>query len=347
MSAPHPRRLFRLTWLCLTLGLAGPACAQPGEERLLNDAEIAGLERENALWRRVRPEDDVAANLARMRQAGASENEIARLELRLAAMWQVTFERNFGWLHEDTVAKIKEIDREFITKVRATRLHEITGIQAGGRVPLSYHSLERSWRSAILRALEYDEVAEFRLMNSASARDEARRVEGLPLTPDEVRTLFVWRREFDGKQVPALPEAKLTSVQQEERLDQWHRQRFLLGDERFALYLGREHAAFERMRTALARAGVPDATAALELWWLREKEGYARNQEPRLAIRDGLTTAIRGKAAKLIGETRLAEYSQDPDARWLVIPKRPEPPPRRRDPAVSAPPAVLPDPAGR
>lgn len=297
----------------------GWATAEVTDERMLTDEEVAGLERENKLWRLVRPDEDTAANLARIRAAGFTAEEVAAMEPRLAAMWDVPFERNFGWLRPETAEQIRAVDRQFITRMRVTRLYAATGIRTGGLAPVKVEALNRLWRGAILRALDYDEIAEFRLMNSASAREEMRRVQDLTLTEDELRTLFVWRREYDVRQVPVQPDARLSSVQQEARLDQWRRTRDLLGDERFVRYLERDHAGFETMRRALKKVQVTDASVALNLWWLRQKEGHVRNEEPRGPVRDELTAALRVKVAAIIGEAPLADYLADEDARWLVI----------------------------
>jgi len=301
----------------------------------MTDAEIQALSRQNALWRQVRPDEDVAANLERLRQAGAEAAEVAALEPRLAEIWEVPFERNFGWLHEGTVERVREIDRQFIMRMRATRLYRATGVRAGGEPPPSVAALNRLWRRAILKALDYDEVAEFRLMNSGSAREEMQRVEGLVLTGDEIRTLFVWRREYEGRRIPAMPDANLSAAQQEDRFDEWRRKRHLLGDERFARYLEREHPGFAGMQRALGKINVIDPTAALDLWWLRQKEGFVRNQEPRVAVRDEMTTSMRRRAREIMGEERLAEYGKDPDSRWIVIPERPNQ--RRPRAAVTSP----------
>lgn len=288
-------------------------------QHLLTDAEVAGLERQNQLWRLVRPDEDKAANLARIRAAGFTAEEVAAVEPRLAAMWDVPFERNFGWLRPETAEQIRAVDRQFIARMRATRMYTATGVRAGGQAPIKVEALNRLWRGAILRALDYDEIAEFRLMNSASAREEMRRVRDLVLTEDELRTLFVWRREYDARQVPVQPDVRLSAAQQEARLDQWRRLRDLLGDERFVQYLERDHPGFATMRRALDKVQVTDASVALNIWWLRQNEGYVRNQEPRGHVRDELTAALRVKVEVLIGEAPLTDYLADEDARWLVI----------------------------
>lgn len=323
MRTPHV--LWRVSLAGLACWLAAGAWAQaPAFDRLLTDAEVKALERENALWRMVRTDDDVAANLAQLKKAGAKEAELAAMEPRLVEWWDVPYERNFGWLHEDTAARIRDIDRVFISRVRAMRLYAGTGVRSGGEIPPSAEALERQWRRAILKALDYDEVAEFRLMNSASAREVSRRVQGLALTADEQRTLFEWQREFEQRRrgytalVSTVPAAL-----REEQLDEWQRTRDLLGDERFAIYLGRAHAAFIHMQAALGKTGPVESKVALDLWWLRQKEGAARDAIPQVAKRDEATARMRLRAQELLGEARLTEYSQDPDARWIVIPERP------------------------
>lgn len=319
MRTSHTFRRVLSAGLAWWLG-SGLFAAEPASDRLLTDAEVRALERENQLWRLVKPEEEVAANLDRMRKAGASEREIGALELRLTGMWTVAFERNFGWLREDTIERIKEIDRQFITKMRATRLHAATGIQPGGQLPASVPSIERSWRRAILRALDYDEIAEFRLMNSTLARDEMQRAEGLTLTEDERRTLFVWRREFEGRRIgSSAPGAVLSAWQQREILDEWRRIRDLLGDERFATYLAQAQASFGRMREALARSGEPRPTPTLDLWWLRQGYDLMRSdRDPGVRNGNELKAEVRAKALALLGEEPLERYLAEEDGRWLV-----------------------------
>lgn len=150
----------------------------------------------------MRPVESVEENLARLGAAGFTPAEVAAIQPRLAAMWDVPVERNFGWLHEDTVREIREIDRQFIGRMRAVRLCEAMGIRSGGRAPGNVNSITRLWRGVVFKVLDYDEIAEFRLMNSASAREVGRLVEGLTLSDDELRTLFEWQRDFAGTNGP-------------------------------------------------------------------------------------------------------------------------------------------------
>jgi hypothetical protein len=320
MPLPFIFRCARQAGLALLLGL--PCLAQTNQERLLTDAEIAGLERENAMWRLVRPDEEIEANVARLRSAGFNAREVAAVQPRLAQMWDVPFERNYGWLRTETIEEIQEIDRQFIARMRATRLYEATGIRAGGEALVATGTLTRLWRGALLRALEYDEIAEFRLMNSASAREVNRRVRGLTLTADELRTLFEWQRDYEGRH-RGLPigGASLSAWQRQEQLDEWQRTRDLLGDERFAVYLGRASPAFERMQQALARSGETTNKAALDMWWLRQGYEKART-EPGVRRQDVLKAETRARALALLDEQRLAGYMKDQDGSWLVTPVR-------------------------
>jgi hypothetical protein len=326
MLTPFQARRFARTCVRVLLGLAmsagllSRAIGQPDSERLLTDAEIAGLERLNALWRQVRPADEVDRNLQRLRAAGFSAEELAAIKPRLVAMWEVSFERNFGWLHEDTVERIREIDRQFITRMRATRLYENTGVRVDGQPPVRPDTLDRLWRSAILRALDHDEIAEFRLMNSALARDEMRRAEGLTLTDDERRTLFVWRREFEGRRSGVMvPGINPPAWQQQDLVDEWRRLRDLLGDGRFVTYLARAQPDFDRMREALVRAGENRPTPALELWSLRQSYDLMRNdRDPVVRNGNELKAEFRAKVQSLLGGDLLARYLGEENARWLV-----------------------------
>ncbi|MDI1249360.1 MAG: hypothetical protein PSV13_10900 [Lacunisphaera sp.] len=317
--------------LCLVLGgavlaglLAPAARCQDNGENLLTTTELRALERENAMWRLVRPDESVEENIARFGAAGFTPEEVAALQPRLAAMWDVPVERNFGWLHEDTVRQIREIDRQFIGRMRAVRLYAATGIRPGGKSPGSVSSLTRLWRGAVFTVLDYDEIAEFRLMNSSSAREVGQWVEGLKLSDDELRTLFEWQREFAGTHGATPPgSGSQPAWWRQEQLDQWQRIRELLGDERFAVYLSRASVRFGQMQQALVRSGDPGAKGALDLWWLRQGYEAARsNRNPVVRREDELKAETRAHALAVLGAERLANYVTDQDGRWLVTPVR-------------------------
>ena len=123
-------------WLAAaTLLLAGAMAATPENqaERIFTAGELAALDRENAMWRQVRVDAEVPEILQAWRKAGFTEEEVNALAPRLSSLWEVSSSRHYGWLHEDTVEQLKEVDREFIVRMRAVRLQQATGVQLAGR----------------------------------------------------------------------------------------------------------------------------------------------------------------------------------------------------------------------
>ena len=321
MSLPPIIRHTLLTGLALLLAAPGWGA----DERLLSPAEVAGMDRENAMWRLVKPDEGATANLARLRQAGYSEDEVAALQPQLAALWAVPYQRNYGWLRPETVERIQAIDREFVRRIRAAHVFSQTGIQVGESARETPASINRQWRDAILEGLNVRESAEFRLMNSALARDEARLAKGLVLTADEQRTLFVWRQDYEGRHGVSLGTTTgLSRWQRQDLLDQCRQLRDLLGDDRFAVYFSRANPGFDRMRATLVRLGESNATAMLDLWWLRQKEAVAIDRIIGLTAEERVEriTRLRDRAADMLGD-RLAGYLEDEDGRWLTTNVRP------------------------
>lgn len=313
----HPFRFIG----CFLL-VAGLARGQaPATDELLTEAEIRALDRENAMWRLANPDEGLAANVARLRQAGYTNEEIATLQPRLAAMWTVPFERNFGWLRPETVERIRAIDHEFVGRMRAAHLLERTGVRSAGGPRESTVVVNRLWRVAIVHALGNGELTEFQLNNSTAARQEARFARGLQLTADEQRTLFEWRRDYDGRHGPSLGTVGVMSDWQREMfLDQCRRLRDLLGDERFATYLSRANPGFARMVTALDRLGETKATARLDLWWMRRRDRAEIDWRIGMSFqeRTELMAQLRQRAMGILGESRLFAYLDDEDGRWLL-----------------------------
>jgi hypothetical protein len=293
----------------------------PGEERVLSVAELNAMDRENAMWRVASVDHEVSEVIGQWRATGFNEAEVNALHTRLTELWTVTAERNFGWLHEDTVEQVKSVDREFIPRMRAVRLYQATGIRSTRYPPASVSGLNRMWRQAILRVLAYDEIAEFMLMNSPSARESARLAEGLKLSMAEQRLLFGWQREFDlanaGASLGGLAVRRFDW--REARLDHWDRVRELLGDDRFVVFLSRAEQEFDDMRAELARIGAGETTMALDLWWVRQKHEISRGRVPlstdrTLRQRDA---EVQASALAVLGEEQFQLYARSDHARWL------------------------------
>lgn len=325
--------LLRCCWLWLALvPLAGAA----GEERLLTPDDLAALDRQSAMWRLVRPEEDVEANLRRWREAGCTSADVAALSGQLAALWHIGIERYYGWLDAATIERIAAVDREFVVRLRALRLHQATGITAGPPGPRTITALNVLWRRAILRVLDDDELGEFRLMNSGPAREISRLLEGIPRSTAEDRRLFQLERDFQlayaAGDLPGPPRAD--RHYREARLDHLMAIREVLGDGRFAAYLSRADPDFAGMREALGRLAPEDATLAVDLWRVRQKDGIARLRQTATVPRTpGERDAeVQAAALDVLGPDRFSRYMQEADAGWLVSVRRAPLPPMLRPP---------------
>lgn len=285
-------------------------------EPLLSLEEMRRLDRENEFWRALRADEDVEANLARLRALGASDSELARFAPKLAALWDVRYHREWGWLRPEQVDAIKADDRRFVTRLRIARVRQTTGIALeAARSDETLLSLHARWHRAILRVLEYDQLAEFRLMNSATAERTARHFENVPLTDDERRTIYEWQHDFE---LTAGPDGRrLRSNLLDVRLDHWRRMRELIGDDRFAVYLASAEPKFARMHDALGEE--VDNTTALDAWWIRE-QFWIEQAGPRNFAESNRARAARIEARlqERLGEPLFAHYAASAEAKWLT-----------------------------
>ncbi len=305
--------LLPLRFALLTLTVAVVATA---EETLLTPEELSRIDRENELWRALRAEDDTEAALARLRRHGATAEELSWFEPRLSRLWDVDVPREWGWLRPEQVDAIKEVDRTFIPRLRAARLRVVTGIEIApayrGETLLAVNA---RWQRALLRVLDYDQIAEFRLMNSESARKTARHFENVPLTDDERRTIYDWQREFETTAGPG--GARLRGAQRVVLLDHRRRIRELLGDDRFAVYLASAEPRFARMHDALGED--VENTTALDAWAIREQFSLERDAPRDFGV--SISTLAGRTEARLqqrLGEPLFARYVATAEAKWLT-----------------------------
>ncbi|HEY8994374.1 MAG TPA: hypothetical protein VIM71_06925 [Lacunisphaera sp.] len=274
------------------------------------------------MWRLIRPENTVEANLEAWRTAGFSAKEVEDLRLRLTELWTVRVDRNFGWLRAETVEKIQALDREFIPRVRAARLYAAVGIRTGTETVATLAAVDQQWRRALLRLLDYDELAEFRLTNFVAARDLAHLLEGITLTTGEERRLFQLERDFRStyERSPAgVPRAQ-GPAEREAWLDHLSAMRQELGNERFAVYLRRANAEFDAMDAALGRLAETRPDVAVDFWWLRQKlaSQYARGGGA-VSSREwqDVVANTQAQARALLGDEVLSSYLESNNARWL------------------------------
>lgn len=319
MSAPLSLRPLR----CLSVGLGllaagmSPGLAQPSTgEKIYSAAELKALDRLNDLWLTVRAKDDLDANLRRLHQAGFATEDIAAIEPTLRRLWLVEPERYFGHLAPETVERIQEIDREFTIKLRAARLYLATGFAAPGTARQSPRDVDAAWHRAILRALDYDEIAEFRLLNHGSARKVNAWSHQLALNDLERRTLNEWQREFDATyQGPEARSGRQEPQRREAQLDLHERIRGLLGDERALLYLQKASEPFASFARALD--GIAGLTAAqvLDAWRLERRYEIARSRERSFRQIELLAAEAQHQISATLGQAAFTAYATSADAR--------------------------------
>ena len=310
-----------LLWLGLaTIGFFVLPLVSGGEStQLLSSADLAVLDRDNAMWRLVHVDEDVESNLRHWREKGVTETDVNRLKPTLIALWDVEIERNYGWLSPDAVERIQAVDKKYLSRLRALRLFMGFGIRSDALQPGGMVALTREWQRAIQHKLDDRELMEFRLMNSRSAQTIARLGKGLNFSTDEMRTLCEWQREFEEQHErdPRNQGYFHRSWRAEDNLDYWTNVRSLLGDARTIVYLARADLEFDRMNQAIARLGEDTPTTVLDLWWMKEKReiANARTNDRQECERIGRLT--QNGAEELLGKVRFALYAQDETARWL------------------------------
>lgn len=292
---------------------------QHDDGTILTLADLATLERENAMWRMTRVEENVDENLRRLRAAGFTVEEVNALRPRLREIWEIELPREFGWLPEETIERIKAVDGEFVIRLRAVRRFEATGVRAGNKGPEDVRSMNRAWQRALMRALDVRDVAEFRLMNSVSAQTVHKLAKGISLTTGERRVLCHWQREFDGtygaeiKFSDRFKQAEFKAAQ----LDHWDRFRQLLGDQRFATYLSNADSTFDQTSRALSQIEHRNPTETLEVWFIRQKYEIARVHTSGRNGRETIMTDVIEKMNALLGPKTFSAYRGTEGAEWL------------------------------
>ncbi|HEX2861127.1 MAG TPA: hypothetical protein VHN79_05790 [Lacunisphaera sp.] len=273
----------------------------------------------------MKPAEDVSENLQRLRAAGFAAAEVGAHRPKLEAVWTVPDERNFGWLNAEAVEKIKAVDLEFIPRMRSARLFAMVGIQLDVP-PVTVTAVNREWRRAILRALDFDELAEFRLANSAAARGISRLLEGISITSGEERRLFQLERDFRAAygSDPVPGQRPRNPYEREARLDHLAAIRETLGDERFAVYLGRADSIFSETRQVLGRLGIDETGSALALWQIRQGLELKRSRQGVVGGRTGkeLDADAQAAVAAVLGEAAFQRYAGEDGARWLFSTRR-------------------------
>lgn len=313
----RPRSLLYLAAFC-AVGLAGALSAASAPAF----PDSAAIDREDRMWRVIRPEDEVETNLARLEQLGAPRKEIAAFAERLTQLWSPPAPRDYGWLSPETVAAIAQIDRDYLVRMRAARLRAASGLQTGDAATPA--EVAGAWHRAVLRVLDDREIAELRFLNAPSSRHAAAHAKNIVLTDDERRQTYDWQRDFDALYPPGRRHEHTHRL--EDQLALWARVRSLLGDGRFADYLREASPTFARLQEIAAWEGGPSATTTgvLDLWWLWqtacvERMEKARRLPPREV--DEFTVRFREDLLTRLGPNFLAALATLDGGHWLAQPR--------------------------
>lgn len=295
----------------LLVGITTTVATTP--DGLLTPEEIRRLDRENVLWRAVDPGRNSEANLRRLRADGFAEEELAWFGPKLVELWDVAPPREFGRLSPDTIEIVRQLDRRYITRLRAARLRAETGIgRSAAASDKSPVAIRTEWLQALKQALSPRDYFELSLMNSASAIRVRDRLTGLQVSREERREIYERVREFEDAD-RALGESRIRHYRAL-RLDHWAHLRALLGDSRFARYARLADPDFAAQQKALAA----DDTTALDCWWARE-EFFHRQDSQSLDGRTLFDHSARASTAieAHIGTAALERYRATSAGQWL------------------------------
>ena len=308
---------FLFCTCALAVSIATPAIGKPAE-RIYTLAEAAAIDRENDMWQMVDATQETEPNIVRLRVAGFPAAEVEEFKVRLAAFWESEPLPYYGRLDRETVAKLKEVEREYQVRMREAIIRKETGLTRGQHAPETPGEVRNLWRRAIIGQLEYREIKEFLLLNSASARGLYRLTKDVTMTLGERRRLCELQQDID--RIAARPAGTRWEIaaQQEVLLNDRQRMRRVLGDDRFMLYLQAADARFAEMAAVLKAIAGVNHGKILDLWVLRKKDQL--EEEP---LNWGSASTQRRlktyeSAVAVLGKEALGAYQDNADANWLL-----------------------------
>jgi hypothetical protein len=268
------------------------------------------------MWRAVRTDLDVSANLELLRKLGHSESDLAWFRPKLDQVWQLPGAKGLGMLDADVRERIAEVEKEFVRFYRSTRRFDETGIRPATGPLHSRSELNALWRKAMIEALSYEEMRDYGLARSEEAKRVERLTQGLHLTSVEHRELIRMAREFgDRDNEIARPRPTMRAFY-EARLDYYSGIRALLGDTQFVTYLERADEEFLVLRRTVGDKIPP--TVALDIFWLHEKTAITV-RKPGLSYRERQREGelVRQEVGQILGPVLFAEYGNSEHGRWM------------------------------
>jgi hypothetical protein len=310
-----PRRSCFIAWTCIVSSLVAVASVhlRGAEPEIVEQPDFTALERKNEMWRSVDPSRGLESNAARLRASGIPANEVEAATAQLKRLWSEKTYRDLEGFSAETVTAVREVDDEFLPRFRAARLRETTGVGPAGP---SSAQLQLEWDRALLRAVTYEEIAQFRLMNGPSAKSIARALEGVYVSLPERKDLVSLQRSFDAMsriRGGSRRSSIVSPTAGQELLDQY---RIILGDERFAVFLWRAHDSFRKMHEAFAHDR-STLRATLVAWDLRASYTARIREASYESERERLRAEACKELERVVGSTALTAYAKTEDGRWL------------------------------
>jgi hypothetical protein len=325
-SASVPAELARLLRIAAVF-LGWAAAAACGVAQLVEQPNFAELERENEMWRAVDPKLDLEQNIARIRAMRGLPATADRVADAVASIWALAPDRDLDGLSPEAAETVREIDRLYLKHFRAARIREVAGI---GNETRSSISIARGWGVAILRALDHDDVSEFRRCNNASAETVRKAIAGLKVPYLDRRQLYVAQRSFDytysrTRQSTSSVRGRWDRIRAVDELRAEFRT--VLGDEGYLVYLLKVDPRFVAMYHSMGGTA-HDARTMLQAWELRSR--YQMNLRGNREQLETVASSVREELRRLVGVAAFESYAGSEDAKWM-FPRVEVPAPRRSD----------------
>lgn len=234
--------------------------------------------------------------------------------------------RQFGNLPEATVERIRKLFADYEELTDQAFLENPSRVSPEGRAKSAL--LEKERRADLERLLSAEELFDYDVRNSLTARNLRGRLAEFDATEAEFRALYAAQKAFDElspapTRGPQTAETVQRQAQAEKQLDAELRR--LLGEERYAEFQRANDHVYQQARAFVVRNGLPSATvesmAAIRKDFDARVQATDANRDltnnQREAQRTVLATEAAQKFERLLGAANMQAYRQGEGA-WLA-----------------------------